>query len=167
MTETTADKVTTTGNGPDQPTTMMTAKFGEITIDPVKTITMTTPLLGFPESSRFVLRPHGDDSPFIWLQSLDNADLAFVMINPNLLIPAYGPEIPAIILDELEVKEPQQLELMVILAIPQGRIEEMTANLLGPIAINPRKRIAKQVPLDPSKYDPCWQVLVEDEQPDP
>lgn len=68
------------------------------------------------------------------------------------------------ILDELEVKEPQQLELLVILTIPKGRIEEMTANLLGPVAINPLKRIAKQVPLDPTKYDPCWQVLVEDEQ---
>ncbi|MDH3392473.1 MAG: flagellar assembly protein FliW [Desulfobulbaceae bacterium] len=167
MTEAMAEKATTTASGASQPATMMTAKFGEITIDPEKIITMTTPFLGFPESSRFVLRPHGEKSPFIWLQSLDNPDLAFVMINPTLLIPAYCPEIPPMVLDELEVNEQQQLELLVILAIPHGRIEEMTANLLGPVAINPMKRIAKQVPLDPTRYDPCWQVLVEDEQANP
>lgn len=164
MTEATAANTTNTADQASLPTTMKTSKFGEITIDPDKVITMTTPFLGFPESMRFVLRPHGEESPFIWLQSLDNPDLAFVMINPTLLIPAYRPEISPMILDELEVKEPQQLELLVILTIPKGRIEEMTANLLGPVAINPLKRIAKQVPLDPTKYDPCWQVLVEDEQ---
>ena len=150
-------------NTPDMPTTIMTAKFGEINIDPEKIITMSTPFLGFPESQRFILRPHGKESPFLWLQSLDNPELAFVMITPTLLIPAYRPEIPAQDLEELKIEDPQQLELMVILTIPKGHIEEMTANLLGPVVINPSKRIAKQVLLDPNRYDPCWQVLVEDE----
>ncbi len=167
MTKVTAEKKTNTANSPKPPTTMMTAKFGEITVDPKKIITMTTPFLGFPESLRFVLRPHGKDSPFVWLQSLDNPELAFVMINPQLLFPTYQPEIPPIILTELEVEETKKLELMVILTIPQGRVEEMTANLLGPVAINKDKQIAKQIPLDPTKYDPCWQVLIEDEKNEP
>ncbi len=167
MTEATAAMTNKHASGPNRPATMMTAKFGEISIDADKIITMSTPFLGFPESRRFVLRPHGPESPFIWLQSLDDPNLAFVTINPVLLIPAYRPEIPPMILDELAVKDAGQLELLVILTIPQGRIEEMTANLLGPVAINPGKRIAKQVPLDPTRYDPCWQVLVPDEQTNP
>jgi len=165
--ETTAANKNTPESTPDLPATMMTAKFGEIAIDADRIITMSSPFLGFPESRRFVLRPHGPESPFIWLQSLDNPDLAFVTINPVLLIPAYRPEIPPMVLDELAVEDPSQLELLVILTIPKGRIEEMTANLLGPVAINPVKRLGKQVPLDPTRYDPCWPVLVADEQTNP
>lgn len=143
-------------------TTIDTVKFGKITVDQDKVITMATPFLGFPDSSRFILRPHSDSSPFVWLQSLDDPKLAFVMINPTLLIPDYKPEIPAAIMEELKLKESDQLQLMVILTIPNGHIEQMTANLLGPVAINPVKRLAKQVPLDPCQYDPSWQVLVED-----
>ena len=146
-----------------QTSVMETTKFGKITIDLDKIITMTTPLLGFPESVRFILRPHGEKSPFVWLQSLDDPNLAFVMINPTLLIPAYHPDIPPVILDELKTNDPKQLELMVILTIPKGHMEQMTANLLGPVAINPTTKLAKQVPLDPTTYDPCWQVLVEEE----
>ena len=150
-------------NTPAFPTTIMTARFGEISIDPEKVITMTTPFLGFPDSIHFILRLHDNDSPFVWLQSLDDPELAFVMINPTPLIPSYRPEISPSALEELAVENQSQIELMVILTIPDGQIEQMTANLLGPVAINSAKRIAKQVILDPNVYDTRWKVLVEEE----
>jgi len=136
-----------------------TARFGEIQVDRDKVITLTSPFLGFPESRRFVLRPHGDNSPFMWLQSLDNPELAFVMINPVFITPGYRPDLLPLVREELEVENARELEMLVILTIPSGRIEAMTANLLGPVAINAGKRRAKQVLLDPMQYDPCWPVL--------
>ncbi len=142
--------------------TVTTTKFGPIQVDPEKVLTLTTPFLGFPESRRFVLRPHGKDSPFIWLQSLDNPDLAFVTINPAVIAPAYRPDVLPLVREELAIGEARELELLVIITVPKGDFQAMTANLLGPVAINTARRLARQVLLDPQRYDPCWPVLKEE-----
>jgi len=141
--------------------TVATTRFGTIEVDPGKIITFSTPFLGFPESRRFVLRPHGKDSPFFWLQSLENPDLAFVTINPALIAPTYQPNVLSLAREELDIDAADKLEILVILTIPKGNFQAMTANLLGPVVINPAKRLARQVLLDPIHYDPCWQVFQE------
>lgn len=139
--------------------TVATTRFGEITVDQDKVITMTTPFLGFSESKRFVLRPHGPGSPFMWFQSLDNAKLAFVIIQPSMIDPEYQPTVPSHIREELGASAKNDLEFLLILTIPKERPQDMTANLLGPLVINTRQRLAKQVLLDPLKYDLCRPVL--------
>ena len=99
----------------------------------------------------------------MWLQSLDNPDLAFVVIQPAVLIPQYKPEMSAHLKKELQLANGNEPDLLLILTIPKNNPQAMTANLLGPVAINPEKRLAKQVLLDPVKYDACWPVFVESE----
>lgn len=142
--------------------TFTTSRFGEITVEQDKVITMTTPFLGFPESKRFVLRPHGPESPFMWFQSLDNAKLAFVIIQSAIIDPKYKPDIPSYIQEELESSAQNDLEFLLILTIPREKPQEMTANLLGPLVINAQKRLAKQVLLDPLQYTSCWKILSEE-----
>lgn len=143
--------------------TVQTSRFGKITVREDKLISMTAPFLGFPESKQFALWPHGPESPFMWLQSLENPKLAFVVIQPAVLIPQYRPEISTHERKELGISHGQEPELLLILTIPKDNPQGMTANLLGPVAINPKKRLAKQVLLDPAKYDACWPVFVESE----
>lgn len=138
---------------------VQTSRFGVVKVDRSKVITMTTPFLGFPESRRFFLRPHSEDSPFMWLQSLDNPQLAFVVVQPQLFLNDYAPDLQRFILEELKFAKDSDKEILVILTIPPGKPQEMTANLLGPVVINTAKRLAKQVLLDPGKYDPCRKVL--------
>jgi flagellar assembly factor FliW len=136
-----------------------TSRFGEIEVNPDLIITMTSPFLGFPDSSRFILRPGQKESPFMWLQSLDDPELAFVTIPPHSLGLDYAPPIPEAIKHELKIGQEKKLEILLILTIPEGRPEDMTANLLGPIIINSEERLARQVVLDPNKYDLCWPVF--------
>ena len=136
-----------------------TSRFGEIAVEADKIITMTSPFLGFPESRRFVLRPHSPESPFMWLQSLDNPKLAFVLLHAASFLPQYQPNIPAFALKELGSPAKGHLEIFIILTIPQGNPQQMTANLLAPVAVNVSNRLAKQVLLDPLHYDPCWPVF--------
>ncbi len=139
---------------------VQTSRFGEIEVQADKIITMTAPFLGFPDSNRFIMRPHSDQSPFMWMQSLDDADLAFVVIPSAALIPQYAPEIPASTREELQVKKSKP-ELLLILTIPEGKPLEMTANLLGPVVLNAKKRLACQILLDPTVYEICWPVFTE------
>ncbi len=137
-----------------------TSRFGEIEVQADKIIRMTAPFLGFPDSHRFIIRPHGDKSPFMWFQSLDDPDLAFVVIPAAALIPQYTPQIAAPILKDLEITGTKP-ELLLILTIPEGKPLEMTANLLGPIVLNASTRLACQVLLDPAVYEVRWPVFTE------
>lgn len=142
--------------------TITTSRFGKIMVVPEKIITMVTPFLGFPESTRFILRPHNPDSPFMWFQSIDDGSLAFVVIQSVEIAPEYQPLINVQIKKELQITTDRALELLLILTIPQDKPEEMTVNLLGPLVINGEKRLAKQVILDSFTYDPCQPVFKND-----
>ncbi len=138
---------------------VQTSRFGEIKVDSELIIRMTAPFPGFPESSRFIIIPHKKGSAFMWLQSLENPDLAFVVIQADHLNPDYTPDVPDLIKKELEIDQENQLEILLILTIPPGRPKEMTANLMGPVIINSGRRLARQLILDRGDFDPCWPVF--------
>ena len=142
--------------------TIATSRFGDIEVEPDKIITMTTPFPGFPEDKQFIIRSHSKNSPFMWFQSIDNPELAFVMIQATTIIPSYKPVIPPNIKEELHIEETHH-ETLLVLTIPQGKPQDMTANLLGPIVINPERKLSCQLLLDPNKFDPCWPVFAKDE----
>ncbi len=135
---------------------IQTSRFGDIEIDEDKIITMTSPILGFPDDRQFILIPHAPDSPFWWLQAVHRPPLAFAVLQAARLNASYEPEIGRLIRDELCLSKDELPEVLVILTVPKGCPEAMTANLLGPIVINTTKRLARQVVLDDSRYDPCW-----------
>ncbi|MEN8258733.1 MAG: flagellar assembly protein FliW [Thermodesulfobacteriota bacterium] len=142
---------------------VQTSRFGEIEVEADKIITMTAPFLGFPDSNRFIMRPHGDKSPFMWFQSIDDPELAFVVIPSAALIPQYTPNVPASTQDDLQTNGSKP-ELLLILTIPEGKPLEMTANLLGPVVLNADKRLACQILLDPTVYEIHWPVFTETEK---
>lgn len=146
-------------DGTEKTMKVKTSRFGEIAVNPERLITLTSPFLGFPDSFRFVLRPHKTDSPFMWLQSVDNPDLAFVVIQSAMIMPDYKPLIAGLIKKELQIVSDSELDILLILTIPAGKPREITANLLGPVIINTKKRLARQILLDPAQYDPCQSVF--------
>lgn len=155
--------MTKTSDTNPQEITVATSRFGNLTIRPENIITMASPFLGFPGSRHFILKPHGTESPFMWLQSLDEPDLAFVVTSAATLTPQYQPTVPALVRQELDATEKDPLDILLILTIPHGNPLKMTANLLGPVIINTQKRLAKQVVQDPKVFDHCWPVFVEEQ----
>lgn len=139
--------------------TVNTSRFGKITANSDLIVRMTSPFPGFPESNNFVILPHKKGSVFMWLQSLDNPGLAFVVVQAHHLRPDYSPPVPDLIKKELEVDPESPPEILLMLTIPPGRPREMTANLMGPVIINSRKKLARQLILDQGNYDPCWPVF--------
>jgi flagellar assembly factor FliW len=140
-------------------TTIATKHFGEIGVREEQIITFSPGLLGFTEFHRYILIEHGPDSPFLWLQCVDKSDLAFVVIDPLFVLPDFQIGPIAGVQKELGAQNLQDLKVLVILTIPPGRPQDMTANLMGPLLINLANRRGKQLVLESSPYSHKHPVL--------
>ena len=131
-----------------------TTKFGEIDIREDSIIHMPRGMLGFPDNKAFVLFQHKPDSPFFWYQAIDDPDVSFVITNPFLFKPDYVVETAHILQDMSWDADPAEsdLQVYVVVNIPRGSPESMSANLIGPILINVKAREAVQMILSDSIY---------------
>ncbi|MDY6850663.1 MAG: flagellar assembly protein FliW [Thermodesulfobacteriota bacterium] len=136
-----------------------TSRFGQVEIDPQAIISMPRGLIGFPEQKRYIILRHNPESPFFWFQAVDAPDLAFVIVDPLIFKPDYDVPLPKPLLADLKAVKPEDLGIYVIVTIPTGHPEKMTANLLGPLLINTASRLARQLVLDKSRYSHRFAIL--------
>lgn len=139
-----------------------TRNFGILEVDPNIVINFKEGLPGFEEEKEFIVI-EGKDSPFHWLQSVKTSDLAFVIINPFEIFKDYDIKLPKTALEKLKIEKEEDVVTYSIVVIPED-IREMTANLSGPIIINLRERLAKQVILEDDRYGTKHLVFQEDKE---
>jgi flagellar assembly factor FliW len=143
---------------------IQTSRFGQIEVDESKIITIEKGLLGFPEARRFVLLPHNDKSPFYWMQSVDDQQLAFVVIHPAVFCADYSFDIPDSVIEELEIEDSDQVDTLVLVTIRKSSPDRdrknahIFANLLGPVIVNNSNMKGKQLVLDPNKYPVQFEI---------
>jgi flagellar assembly factor FliW len=123
------------------------SRLGTFEIQEESVLTFPSGLLGFPESRRYVILDHDTAAPFKWLQSLDEPALAFVIIDPDLVLTTYRVEVSTEAMNEVQAQGEEDLSTAVILTIPSNDPTRITANLRGPLLMNPRTRLCKQVVL--------------------
>ena len=120
---------------------LQTRDFGEIEIQERDIITFAGPIFGFEEYRRFVFLYHEEiNEHFVWLQSLEEPELCFILMAPDAVQPGYRPKLP----DEAAglLRDGEYLYwLMVSLRQP---LAQSTVNLKSPIVVNPQKGLAAQ-----------------------
>lgn len=114
-------------------------------------ITFNSGIPGFEQNKQFVIVSIPEYAPFEWLVCIDGSKLRFAIINPLLFEPNYDPKIIKEQLDDLAVETPEDLLMYVIVTIRENPLES-TANLVGPIILNRRKKIGKQIIIDDDRY---------------
>jgi flagellar assembly factor FliW len=127
--------------------TYTSSRLGTFEIKAENVLTFPSGLLGFPESRRYVILDHDTAAPFKWLQSLDEPALAFVIIDPDLVLTTYRVEVSAEAMAEVQAQGEEELSTAVILTIPSNDPTRITANLRGPLLMNPRSKLCKQLVL--------------------
>ena len=137
-----------------------TTRFGRVDVPEEKVITMPHGLLGFPDKRRFCIFQQRQGSPFVWYQSLEDPALAFVMTDPWLFKPDYQVDLEVVI-QAMGWDDDDQapLEFYVIVTIPRGAPDKMTANLMGPVVLNPNTREAVQIVLSDEAYSLKYPLL--------
>lgn len=131
---------------------IQTSRFGDIEVPETNLIEFTRELPGFENESSFALLPCGDDSPFVFMQSVTTPELAFLLTDPFLFFAGYEFEIDDATLEELAIDSSEDVHICAILTMYGGDVSSMTANLLAPVVINTANRKAKQVVVEKSSY---------------
>ncbi len=145
-----------------------TSRFGALDVEERKVINFPDGMPGFEQHRLFTLVPHhtadgGKGSPFVWLQSLEDGELAFLAMEPHQAFPDYAPRVPRAELESLELaEETARPRLYSLLTIPQGDPSGITANLMAPVVVNARARVAKQIVLNTDQYGLRHRLLPSD-----
>lgn len=129
-----------------------TGRFGQLSVGDDETILIPQGILGFPEYRKFCLVDPGDETLILWLQSMENTDIAFPLLEPKLFKPEYAARLSAAELRELKLENINQSAVFAILTIPED-VTRMTANLKAPLVINLKEQVAKQVVLQENEYN--------------
>jgi flagellar assembly factor FliW len=130
---------------------IQTGRFGEVQVNEGETIEIPQGLLGFPEYTKYCLIDAADDTLIVWLQSLQNPEIAFPLLEPKIFRPDYSARLSAAELRELRLENINQSAVFSVLTIPED-VTQMTANLKAPVVINLKEQIAKQVVLQENEY---------------
>ena len=132
---------------------IQTKRFGSVEIDSSKLISFPNGLIGFSKYRDYaVLDVGGGDSPFQWLQSVQEPSLGFVTLSLCDTFPDYNPEFCPFDLRDLQDGSPDDLITLSVVTVPAD-VRKMTANLQAPLVINPVKRLGKQVIVMSPEYN--------------
>ena len=141
---------------------IQTRKFGNIEIDETKIIVMPEGLPGFPGFERFVLLEDEKIAPFSWFQSVEEPDIALVIMNPLLFKSDYKVDglSEFIVTRGWEKTAEEDVLIYVVVNISKGEKEDkITANLMGPLVINSKNNEAVQVVITDSSYSHQHNIL--------
>jgi flagellar assembly factor FliW len=120
-----------------------TSRFGTVAIKADDVIHFPEGLLGFNELRRFVLLDDPSDEIFAWLQSCEDPNIAFPLLEPELFTTGYSVQLTKHDMETLGLASREGARCFTIITIPQDPTQ-MTANMKAPIVINVEKRTARQ-----------------------
>lgn len=140
---------------------MKTRHFGEIAVDEKLIFNFPDGIFGFDDIKKFVILDfEEEDSPFKWLQAFNEPELAFIIIMPNNFMAEYELVISQTDIEAVGAASIDDLIVFAIVTIPSNP-DDMTANLQGPVIINPGNNTGKQVISLSDKYGVRHKILDE------
>ena len=113
--------------------TIESSRFGRVDIDPQAVLEFPEGLIGLG-GSRYALLANDPDTPFLWLQSLDDPTLALPVTNPHRFFAEFAVEVVDEDAERLGFDQSSPMDVYVtVRAAPT--LEDFTANLKAPILI--------------------------------
>lgn len=134
---------------------------------PANEIILPQGLIGFGAYKRAELLYLPDHLPFLWmkLSNPDSADiLHFIVIEPGGIIPGYEPEIFDDDIEQLGIVSPAEAMILNIVTLQRQSPVEATVNLIGPLVVNRRTRVGRQLVISNYSRYSSHHALVENSQ---
>ncbi|MBR5303918.1 MAG: flagellar assembly protein FliW [Candidatus Gastranaerophilales bacterium] len=130
-----------------------TSKFGELEIAKDSIFDFIGPIIGFGDLKQYAIVDHKPDSPFKWLQSMEDMDLAFPITLCSFFGIDYQFDIPDEEAQKLEITSGDDVFVCNIANIPSSNPQGVTINMLAPIVINIVNKKAMQIILKNTEFE--------------
>lgn len=127
-----------------------TKTMGVVEVAQDQLVTIPAGLFGFEEYTDFALID-SEYQPLVWLQSLQDEKLSFLLIDPFIICEDYEVDIDDKTLAKIGIQNPADVIVFAIVTVPHDG-GAVTANLQGPLVINKKNRKCMQAIVN----DPKW-----------
>ncbi len=133
-----------------------TTRFGAVNVDDARLITFPAGLLGFTSYKTYALLQPDSHGAFLWLQSVEAPELAFVVTDPTSWVADYQVPIRREQMQELRLESLDDAQIFVI--VNKYRLS-LTANLQGPLVVNRTNRRGMQVVLAEKRWTTRHEIV--------
>lgn len=117
-------------------------------------------IIGFNEHKEFSIMRNKSKEPFIWLESCQDSNLSFIIINPKEFKQGYDPILSPVDKTALKINDLSECLIYALVCVPKDS-DEISANLLAPIIINKNCNIGRQVILHDQDFS-VQHLILED-----
>lgn len=108
-------------------------------------------IIGFSEHKEFSIIHDKSKEPFVWIESIQDHEVSFIIIDPKDFNPGYNPRLSMADKTALKVNDLSECNIFALVCVPKDS-DEISANLLAPIVINKKNNIGRQVILQDQDY---------------
>ena len=137
---------------------LVTPQLGVIQYQKQEVIHFSEGLYGFDDLREFLLVRKDPNSLFSYLQPITDVNTTFIVAASKDIIKNYSPKINKADMEKIEAKNDNDIQYYVIITIPKN-IEEISANLLGPVIINKHRGIGAQFISQNTEYSTKHKIL--------
>jgi flagellar assembly factor FliW len=119
-------------------------------------------LIGLPEIKQLAIIRNPESWPFVTLRSATPDGLQFLAIEPQDFVPSYVIELNDIDTESLGITRAEDAQVLNIVTVHSTEPQFVTTNLIGPVVINRRTGVARQVIIANSERYSARHVLVDE-----
>ena len=131
---------------------ILTRDYGTIEVDEASVIRFEDGLFAFDDYHDYVLLDDSNgESPFRCLQSIEESNLAFVMMDPFEIKSDYEIVLGEDLIESLDITELDGILILSIVSVPED-VKKSSINLRAPIIINVNKCKGAQYVVDNDQY---------------
>ena len=98
-----------------------TSRFGKLEVAEDKVIQFPSGVLGFPQIKRYVLLDY-EETPAKWLQAIDDPDVAFIVMEPTLLVQDYAISLDVMMRQAFQLETEEDLAVLTIVRVEKGKL---------------------------------------------
>ena len=139
--------------------------FGKIDFEETSIVVFPSGLPGFEEQRRFLALHFQESAPLVYLQSVEEPGLCFVALPVRAVDPDYRLQVCAEDLERIGLDGARQPEIgsdVLCLAVVSIRESGPTANLLAPVVVNLKNRLAVQAVAQDTPYSHQHALVAEE-----
>ena len=129
--------------------------------------TLPQGLIGFRDYTCAELLYLPDHLPFLWmkLSNLKGDSVHFVVLEPGGVLPGYTPELFDDDAANLDLRDGSEAMVLNIVTLEQQRPLEAKVNLIGPIIVNRRTKLGRQLVISNYSSYSAHHILVDSSSP--